>query len=238
MAYWSYVQLIKTIMSSTSTETERQSYTANATTTATDAIRQRILAGEWEDGSQLRQEALSRELGVSRVPVREALRQLEAEGLVTIIGNKGAVVSQLLLPEIIELLRVRVLLECNILLDAIPLQTCADIVEAEALLAGLETALNNKDISAWGLLNSQFHLVLYRASNRPQTLALIEKLHHRTNRYTRMQILLADFSDRKLLELSQLLELCRHKDAVFAAAFLRQHILNIEEALEVYFHAR
>ena len=208
------------------------------TTVATDAIRQRILAGEWADGSQLRQEALSRELGMSRVPVREALRQLEAEGLVNIEDNKGAVVSQLSLPEIVELLRVRVLLECDVLLEAIPRQTSADIAEAEALLARFETALRDKDISAWGILNAQFHLALYRAANRPQTLAIIEQLHNRTDRYTRMQILLTGFNDRAHREHTQLLELCKQKDAISAAAFLRQHVMNAEEALEAWYRAQ
>ncbi|MFC3532114.1 GntR family transcriptional regulator [Vogesella facilis] len=208
------------------------------TVVATEAIRQRILAGEWADGSQLRQEALSRELGMSRVPIREALRQLEAEGLVNIIENKGAVVSQLSLPEIVELLRVRVLLECDVLLEAIPRQSSADIAEAEALLAQFEVALRDKDISAWGILNAQFHMALYRAAGRGQTLAIIEQLHNRTDRYTRMQILLADFSDRAHQEHSQLLAFCKQKDAISAAAFLRQHILNAEEALEAWYRAQ
>lgn len=208
------------------------------TVVATEAIRQRILAGEWADGSQLRQEALSRELGMSRVPIREALRQLEAEGLVNIIENKGAVVSQLSLPEIVELLRVRVLLECDVLLEAIPRQTSADIAEAEALLAKFEVALRDKDISAWGILNAQFHMALYRAAGRGQTLAIIEQLHNRTDRYTRMQILLTGFNDRAHHEHTQLLEYCRHKDAISAAAFLRQHIMNAEEALEAWYRAQ
>lgn len=208
------------------------------TTVATDAIRQRILAGEWSDGSQLRQEALSRELGMSRVPIREALRQLEAEGLVNIIENRGAVVSQLSLPEVVELLRLRILLECDVLLEAVPRQTGADIAEAEALLAKFEVALRDKDISTWGILNAQFHLALYRAAGRPQTLAMIEQLHNRTDRYTRMQILLTDFSERAHHEHMQLLEFCKQKDAISAAAFLRQHVLNAEEALEAWYRAQ
>ncbi|TCW32474.1 GntR family transcriptional regulator [Gulbenkiania mobilis] len=208
------------------------------TTVATEAIRQRILAGEWADGSQLRQEALSRQLGMSRVPIREALRQLEAEGLVTIIENRGAVVSQLSLPEIVELLRVRVLLECDVLLEAIPRQTGDDLAQAEALLGQFEVALRDKDISAWGILNAQFHLALYRAAGRPQTLAIIEQLHNRTDRYTRMQILLTGFNDRAHREHTQLLAYCRQKDAISAAAFLRQHILNAEEALEAWYRTQ
>lgn len=214
--------------------TPRQSLTA----IATDRLRQRILAGEWDDGAQLRQEALSRELGVSRVPVREALRQLEAEGLVTIIDNRGAVVSQLSLPEVVELLRVRVLLECDLLLEAVPRQTSADLAEAELLLSRYEDALVAGDVASWGQYNEAFHLALYRAAARPQTLALVQQLHNRTDRYTRMQILLTDFSERARQEHRHLLELCRSKDAIGAAAFLRQHILGAEEALEAWFSQR
>ncbi|MBI3144746.1 MAG: GntR family transcriptional regulator, partial [Pseudogulbenkiania sp.] len=69
------------------------------TSAVTESLRQRILAGEFADGQQLRQEALSNEYGVSRVPVREALRQLEAEGLIQIIDHKGALVSKLSLDD-------------------------------------------------------------------------------------------------------------------------------------------
>jgi DNA-binding GntR family transcriptional regulator len=147
------------------------------------------------------------------------------------------VVAQLSLPEIVELLRVRVLLECDVLLEAIPRQTSDDIAEAEALLAQFEVALRNKDIGAWGILNAQFHLALYRAAGRSQTQAIIEQLHNRTDRYTRMQILLTGFSDRAHHEHSQLLALCKQKDAISAAAFLRQHILHAEEALEAWYRA-
>ncbi|MCL6263120.1 GntR family transcriptional regulator [Craterilacuibacter sp. RT1T] len=218
----------------TQTSPSSQSLTA----IATDSLRQRILAGEWSDGRQLRQEALSRELGMSRVPIREALRQLETEGLVTIVENKGAVVSQLSLPEIVELLHVRVLLECDALMTAIPRQTSTDLAKAEALLAQFETALRDEDIAAWGILNARFHLELYRAAGQPQILAIIEQLHNRTDRYTRMQILLTGFSDRAHHEHNQLLELCRKKDSVSATAFLRQHILHAQEALETWYHAQ
>lgn len=220
-------------MPARTTESPQQTLTA----TATDTLRQRILSGEWPDGTQLRQEALSRELGVSRVPVREALRQLEAEGLVRIIERRGAVVSQLSLPEIVELLRVRVLLECDMLLEAIPRQTAADIAAAEVLLARFDVALKNQDVATWGLLNASFHLALYQAAGRPQTLALIAQLHNRTDRYTRMQILLTGFNDRAHLEHNHLLELCRQKDAISAAAFLKQHIMHAEEALEAWYLA-
>jgi len=216
----------------------RTSVPPSLTAVATDAIRLRILAGEWADGGQLRQEALSRELGMSRVPIREALRQLEAEGLVTIIENRGAVVSQLSLPEVVELLRVRVLLECDVLLEAVPRQTADDIAAAADMLERFDRALRERDVSAWGMLNARFHLALYRAAGRPQTLAIIEQLLNRTDRYTRMQILLTGFSERAQSEHTELLDYCRRKDAIGAAAFLRQHVLNAGESLAAWYRER
>ncbi|MCD2476343.1 GntR family transcriptional regulator, partial [Staphylococcus aureus] len=74
------------------------------TSAVSEALRNRILTGDLTGGTQLRQEALSQEFGVSRVPVREALRQLEAEGLVRIFDHRGAVVTELSLDDVRELL--------------------------------------------------------------------------------------------------------------------------------------
>src|SRR5678810_63542 len=80
-----------------------------------DAIRERILRGRYPEGSPLRQDAIGAELGVSRIPVREALRQLEAEGLVTFNPHRGAIVSSLSLEEIGELFELRAEIECDLL---------------------------------------------------------------------------------------------------------------------------
>ena len=159
------------------------------TSAVTESLRRRILSGEFADGQQLRQEALSNEYGVSRVPVREALRQLEAEGLIQIIDHKGALVSKLSLEDVLELLEVRAMLEGSLLKAAIPCQTQADHDAAQQTLREFEAALHNNDVRHWGEINSRFHLALYRAAKRPNTLALIEQLHNKTDRYTRMQIL-------------------------------------------------
>ncbi|MBB5018984.1 DNA-binding GntR family transcriptional regulator [Chitinivorax tropicus] len=205
------------------------------TATATEALRSRILSGHYPEGMQLRQEAISRDLGMSRVPVREALRQLEAEGLVNIVEHKGAVVTTLVLEEVVELLRIRVLLECDLLMDAVPRQTQQDLDVAEAVLQAFDQSMAARDVLHWGTLNAQFHLALYRPAQRPHTLALIEQLHNRTERYTRMQLMLTDASGKAQMEHMTLLNMCRHKDAIGAAAFLRQHILGAEASLEAYF---
>ncbi|KZE33924.1 GntR family transcriptional regulator [Crenobacter luteus] len=204
------------------------------TSAVTESLRQRILSGEFQDGQQLRQEALSNEYGVSRVPVREALRQLEAEGLIQIIDHKGALVSTLSLDDVLELLDIRALLESELLRAAIPRQTSADLDAAAATLKEFGVALEKHDVRHWGELNSRFHLALYRAAQRPNTLALIEQLHNKTDRYTRMQILFTHTMERAHEEHNKLLALCRAKATDEAVDFIRYHILSAGHALESY----
>ncbi|HJV06667.1 MAG TPA: GntR family transcriptional regulator [Chromobacteriaceae bacterium] len=204
------------------------------TSAVTESLRSRILSGEFVDGQQLRQEALSNEYGVSRVPVREALRQLEAEGLIQIIDHKGALVSKLSLEDVLELLDIRAMLESSVLKASIPCQTAADHELATQTLKQFEVALNTNDVRHWGELNSRFHLALYRAAKRPNTLALIEQLHNKTDRYTRMQILFTHTMERAHEEHTRLLELCKAGAADEAAEFIRFHILSAGHALESY----
>src|SRR4029079_610765 len=106
-----------------------------------EALRERILRGDYPDGEPLRQDALADELGVSRIPVREALRQLESEGLVTFQPHRGAVVSTLSLDEIVELFELRAEIESDVLRRAVPLMTAEDDARAKVILDAYETAL-------------------------------------------------------------------------------------------------
>lgn len=81
-----------------------------------DSLREAIYSGKLQPGEQLRQEELAERYGISRIPVREALRQLEAEGLVTRQPNRGAVVAALSVQEVIEMLDIRIGLECRALM--------------------------------------------------------------------------------------------------------------------------
>ena len=89
------------------------------TSAVVNVLREKILRGQIKAGEQLRQHAIAAELHVSRIPVREALRQLEAEGLVTIIDHRGAMVSGLPPEEILEMFEIRLLLESHLLRSAL-----------------------------------------------------------------------------------------------------------------------
>src|SRR5437868_3185775 len=115
-----------------------------------EALRERILRGHYPEGEPLRQDALASELGVSRIPVREALRQLEAEGLVTFAPHRGAVVSSLSIDEITELFELRAEVEGELLRRAIPKMTAADHAQVSDILDDYERALARGDVAVWG----------------------------------------------------------------------------------------
>ena len=128
---------------------------------------------------------------MSRIPVREALRQLEAEGLVTFNPHRGAVVSSMSLEEIDELFELRADIESDLLSRAIPMMTGEQLVRATDVLDEFEDALQAGEASRWGPLNWHFHAALYAPANRKFTMGLLQKLHHHSDRYFRMQVLLA-----------------------------------------------
>ena len=191
-----------------------------------EALRQQILSGEIAEGAQLRQDAIAVAYSVSRIPVREALRQLEAEGLVTFYPHRGAVVSELSLGEIEELFENRALLECDLLERAVPKQTDDDLAAAAEILDTYEAAFDKADVGVWGQLNWKFHAALYAPANRPRSLALVQNLHNNTDRYLRLQLLLTGGIARAEEEHRSLLGLCRRGDSAAACGLLRQHILE------------
>ncbi|HWJ13798.1 MAG TPA: GntR family transcriptional regulator, partial [Gemmatimonadaceae bacterium] len=137
-----------------------------------EALRERILRGDYPEGEPLRQDALADELGVSRIPVREALRQLEAEGLVTFSPHRGAVVSTLSLEEIEELFELRADIECELLRRAIPNTGAEHLTRANDLLDEFDAALADRESERWGPLNWRFHSALYAPARRNLTMGV------------------------------------------------------------------
>jgi DNA-binding GntR family transcriptional regulator len=196
-----------------------------------DQLRESILRGEFADGAVLRQEALAERYGVSRLPVREALRLLEGEGLVTLETHRGAVVAAPSPSQINELYDLRAMLEKDLIVRAIPNMRPEDAAGAEAVLSRLDAAFAGEAIHAWGELNFEFHRCLYLPSGRERTLALAQNINTLTERYTRIMLSLTrDFATAQA-EHRQLLKLYRAGRAKEAGAFVARHILNAKEAL-------
>lgn len=202
-----------------------------------EELHERILRGDLPEGTPLRQDALATELGVSRIPVREALRQLEAEGLVTFRPYAGAVVSSLSVPEIEELFALRALLETDVLGRAVGHLGPEDLERAEEVLEAFEDAFERRDVGSWGTLNWEFHATLYSVAVQPLTMNVLEMLHRHCERYTRAQLALTHWEGRAMTEHRQLLELVRTGAVEEAQQLLRHHILSAGEAMAKFLRA-
>ena len=148
-----------------------------------DSLRERILSGDFAEGEALVQDVLATEYGVSRMPVREALRQLEAMGLVAMRTHRGAVVTTVPTEQVEELFELRALLESDLLARALPRMADQDIAEAGEILDRLETSYRQQDMASWGRLNWAFHRRLYLPAQRTQTLAIVESVNLQTERF-------------------------------------------------------
>jgi len=195
---------------------------------AADVLRERILAGHLPAGTPIRQEHLAAELGISRIPLREALKQLEAEGLVTIAPHKGATVAALSSAEIEELFELRLRLEIWILGLALPRLGAADFAALDRLIAEQQQPDN---LARWGELNWQFHEAMYRPADRPVTLKMLKRIHDNIDRYLRFEIASTNGRARALREHQALLAHCKSGDAAKATQLLEAHIRETADSL-------
>jgi len=195
---------------------------------AAEILRQRILMGDLKSGQPIRQEQIAQELGVSRIPLREALKQLEAEGFVTIEPHKGAVVSTLSLAEVEELFELRIHLESWLLRDAIPRMREGDFARLDAIIDESRVPDN---LAHWGDINWRLHEAMYRPAGKPMSLKLLKRIHDNLDRYLRLQITLTQDWDRAHGDHQQLIELSRAGDVETAVAVLERHIRHTARAL-------
>lgn len=193
-----------------------------------DELRASILAGELEAGRPLRQDEVAERFGTSRIPVREALRQLESEGLVTFLPNKGVVVKGFSLEDVLELLEIRIALETRALRLAIPNMAVEDLDAAQELLDRYD---QSSELAAWGEMNWRFHWTLYLPCARPKLLAMIEANYGHFSRFARAQVSRATGKVRPQQEHHELLRLCRSGEIEPAVDLLGRHIEATQKSL-------
>ncbi len=196
-----------------------------------EQLRRAILDGTHAAGSQLRQDALAAHFQVSRIPVREALFQLEAEGLVHIEPHKGAVVAGFALDQIDDVFDLRVLLEPRLLARSAPRLSAADYEEVAGFDAAFAEAIARRDVARWGELNARLHLSLYRHAALPRTQAIVAALLQSSDRYTRVQLSRDAALARAQREHRKLIKLCREGRTAEAGEFLVAHIEAVRRDL-------
>lgn len=203
------------------------------TSAVADKLRDQIIRGVIPEGAQLRQDAIANQFKVSRIPVREALRQLDAEGLITILPNRGAIVPALSPADIEELFSIRALLEPEVLKLSVPQLTEEDFSRADAVLRQYVKELRRDDhVSAWGRLNWEFHSILYSRADRPHFMSIIRKVNNNGERYTRLQLYLTHGIARANEEHHAILKLCRERSTPAACRLLAEHIRHAGQSLK------
>ena len=197
----------------------------------TESIRDLILSGEMAPGSRIRQEALAERFGTSRIPVREALRRLESDGLVRLVPNSSAWVAKIDMGECIEVYKIRERVEPLALSEAVARMTDAEIEALAGLVARLEASATTEEFLR---LDREFHLASYRPAGMQQLYPIIERFWNTTQQYRRaFTKLLGDegswiiHSEHRLL-----MEAIRRRDADGAAHTLFEHVRRTRFELE------
>lgn len=192
-----------------------------------------ILSGSLAPGTPLRQEELAAAFGMSRMPIREALRQLEAQALVDFEPHKGAVVVQITLAEAMDNYAIRSALEPQALRLSLPNLTSEDFAVAEEILAEID---GETDAGRMGELNRRFHMTLYAQAGMPRLIALTEQHLVAADRHLRFH--LAASGDMGQHQHRALLAACRAFDQKAAEAVLAEHLGVAIASTRAFFETR
>jgi DNA-binding GntR family transcriptional regulator len=191
-------------------------------------IRDSISDGSLDEGEPIRQDDVAKMFNVSKIPVREALKRLEAEGLVEFHRNRGAVVTAVSEPEIVQIFETRAILESSAIRLSVPHMTAATFKKA---LAFCDAFASESDVARWSALNWQFHSCLYDDAQRPFLVSTIRSVNDRLERYLRVQLTLSRGREIADHEHRQILEACKSGDAQKAAELVYSHIMNACQSL-------
>lgn len=206
-----------------------------ATAFVEEALRTAILSGRLPGGTPLRQEDLAAAFGVSRMPVREALRQLEAQALLDFVPHKGAVVTEISAADAADLYAVRMALEPAAFELSIPNLTEADFERAEELLAEMDA---EQDAGRIGDLNRRFHMTLYGAAGHPRLVALTESHLASFDRYLRFHLAAKGRSHLSQDDHRAMLDAARRRDIPHALALVREHLTVAAGTIAAFFAER
>ncbi|SHN28935.1 DNA-binding transcriptional regulator, GntR family [Pseudomonas asturiensis] len=186
-----------------------------------EKLRNAIIDGSLPSGTAMRQQELATLFGVSRMPVREALRQLEAQSLLRVETHKGAVVAPLITEDAVDAYALRILLESEALRLSIPLLTEQDLAISRGYIEQLEV---ETDYTQIGRLNRLFHMSLYARTPSKRLMHLVEEGLNEEERFLRFNL-----SSMGLGKLSQddhweLLRLAEEKAVEQIVAALQHHL--------------
>ncbi|WP_172327693.1 GntR family transcriptional regulator [Mangrovicoccus sp. HB161399] len=198
-------------------------------------LRNAILSGRLAGGTPLRQEDLARAFGVSRMPVREALRQLEAQALLDFVPHKGAVVTEISAADAADTYAIRMALEPACLERSVPHLAEAEFAAAAELIEEMDS---EPDPGRMGELNRRFHMVLYSAAGQPKLLALTESTLAGFDRYLRFHLAAHGRAHMSQEDHRAMLAAAQSRDIPLALHVLRGHLETAAATIATFFAGR
>ncbi len=189
-------------------------------------LREDILSGRYQSDDELREITIGAELGVSRTPVREALRQLELEGLVKIVPNKGAVVTGISEKDIQDIYHIRSYLEGLCARWACEHITAEQLEQLEETIYLSEFHARKKHIEQIVELDNKFHDIIYEACESKMLRHVLSDYHHYVERVRRVSLADESRASESNEEHMKILEAIRAKDGALAERLAHEHIIK------------
>lgn len=204
---------------------------STAADVAYQAIRQEIFNGELKSGQRIDQDAEARRLNVSRMPIREALRRLEAEGLVEISRHRGAFVRPMSITDLEELYIMRIALEPVAGRHAAEHVSDETLQRMHALVPQMEDIVEKVDAVGWLEADWSFHSYLYADAQLPRLLRTIHGLWEEVSRYRKLKLAFRDELEVSLREHNDLLAACADHDGARAEIIIRTALERSQRTL-------
>jgi len=192
-------------------------------------LRDEILLGELVPGQHLRLDEIASRFNVSTMPVREALSDLEAEGLVTIFPHRGAIVTELSAGDMEDIYDIRATLEAMATRLAVPQMDESTLEHLDSLIEQMDSHI--VELVTLVKLNHQFHTTIYQASGRRHLCDLIEKLRYRTQHYLHAFISDLGGMPQAQIEHKVVIEACKRGEADRAALIIKDHVDHVGHSI-------
>lgn len=189
-------------------------------------LREDILSGVYKENEELKENTIGQELGVSRTPVREALRQLELEGLVTLIPNKGAFVTGITSKDIHDIYTIRSYLEGLCAKWACEHITDAQIEDLEEILYLSDFHARRSHFNQLVELDNKFHEMIYNACGSKILKHVLSDFHQYVERVRKITLSMPSRALKSNKEHADIVEAIKKRDGQLAEALAHEHIIN------------
>jgi DNA-binding GntR family transcriptional regulator len=193
---------------------------------ATGELRERILAGDLPAGERLLLDGIAEDLGISPIPLREALRSLASEGLVSPLPRRGYTIAEATAADLEETYRLRLMLEPLAVELAVPMLTAADLVALQAEFELAKLAVDAADWRAHRLHHRAFHFTIYNRCGSAWLLRFTDMLWANSERYQRMTTQIRGGLAERVSEHQAILDACKQGDAKAASEAMHSHLEN------------